>query len=366
MGIVTARDKLTIHWTPEEVWQTVKRLLRLDERSLREAYKLEKDSQDWKISWAKEDIKESGPDRKHIIPILYRPFDVRYTYYTSKSQGFHCRPRPEVMKHMMRENLGLITSRQMDKSGIEPVFVTRSVIDAHSITHAVSISYLFPLYTYQETSAPKKSHSGSSFFLFEPRIGYGIKQPNLAPEITLGLARVYIKPVIPEKIFTYIYAVLYSNSYRTRYAQFLKMDFPRIPFTKDVKLFLKMAKLGERLVDLHLLCSPELDKPIAKFHGNGDNLIGKVRHDESRSEIWINELQYFGKAPLEVWKYFIGGYQVCDKWLKERKGKALTLGEIKQYCRIITAIQKTIEIQQEIDYIYPDVEKETIDFTINP
>jgi len=177
----------------------------------------------------------------------------------------------------------------------------------------------------------------------------------------LAASEIYKKEPTPEEILYYIYAVLYSNTYRTKYAEFLKTDFPRIPFTKNHKLFCKMGEYGKRLVDLHLLKSSELDTPVAKFQGKGDNKVEKVRYEKSR--VYVNNNQYFEGIGSEIWGYQIGGYQVCHKWLKDRKGRVgLSLDDIKHYCKIVTAIQKTIEIQKMIDEIYPETEKETLKF----
>jgi hypothetical protein len=123
-----------------------------------------------------------------------------------------------------------------------------------------------------------------------------------------------------------------------------------------------VGKQGKTLVDLHLLKSSELDQPIVKFQGKGDNKVDKIKYGQGKS--YINNDQYFGGISPEIWKYQIGGYQVCDKWLKDRKGRILSLDEIRHYCRVVTAIKNTIEIQKEIDNLYPEIEKETIEFKI--
>ncbi|MBI2487254.1 MAG: DNA methyltransferase, partial [Deltaproteobacteria bacterium] len=176
-----------------------------------------------------------------------------------------------------------------------------------------------------------------------------------------------VKNITPEEIFYYIYATLYSNTYRTKYAEFLRIDFPRVPFTKDYGVFSRMAELGKRLVDLHLLKSPGLDTPIAKFQCKGDDKVEKVRYEpvgagHDLPRIYINNNQYFEGIRKEVWEYQIGGYQVCQKWLKDRKGRKLSLDDIRHYCKVVTAIQMTIEVQKEIDAIYPKVENEIIEF----
>jgi hypothetical protein len=121
-----------------------------------------------------------------------------------------------------------------------------------------------------------------------------------------------------------------------------------------------MGEFGRELVDLHLLKSKEVDSPIAKFKGKGENKVEKVTYKEDK--VLINPDQYFDGVTEEIWNYQIGGYQVCDKWLKDRKGRILSLDDIRHYCKVVTAIKKTIEIQKEIDNLYPEIEKETIEF----
>jgi hypothetical protein len=153
----------------------------------------------------------------------------------------------------------------------------------------------------------------------------------------------------PEQVFAYVYAVLYSPAYRTRYAEFLKTDFPRIPFTKDRDTFLKLAELGQQLIDLHLMRSLELDNPISRFCGKGDGAVTKVEYDTDRGRVSINPTQYFDGVILDLWTYQIGGYQVLAKWLKDRKGRFLTSADTIHYSRIVTALSKTIMVQTEID-----------------
>ncbi|MBI4712642.1 MAG: hypothetical protein HY762_04985 [Planctomycetes bacterium] len=154
-----------------------------------------------------------------------------------------------------------------------------------------------------------------------------------------------------------MYAVLYSDTYRSKYAEFLKSDFPRVPFTKNYKLFSAMGKLGQELVELHLMKSSELNRPMAKFQGPGDNRVKQVRYDEKPKRVYLNDTQYFEGIEKPVWEYQIGGYQVLDKYLKSHKDRALSGDEIKHYLKIATAIQRTIETQKKIDKIYPDIEK---------
>jgi hypothetical protein len=367
VGIVTARDNLTIQWSEQDMWRTVNQFAKSDPELARRGYQLGKDTRDWKVTLAQKDILDSGPVRDKVAPILYRPFDVRHTYYTGRSRGFICMPRPEVMQHMLAgENLALIAPRQhKDEFG---AFVTTK-IGTHKSVAAYDINYYFPLYLYPEPEQPKKNKGGGgryvSMMLFEPKELYGERQPNLAAVVVDALAAAYGKAATPEAIFHYVYAVLYTPAYRTKYAEFLKMDFPRIPFTADAKLFKKLSALGEKLVALHLLKSPDLNPPSCRFEGDGDNRVEKqrqtgLRYADDEERVYINAAQYFAPIPAEVWAYQIGGYQVCEKWLKDRRERRLELDDIIAYCRIVTALGRTMELQQQIDGLYAEVEKEIL------
>lgn len=349
VGIVTARDTLTIRWTPQDVWTTVLNFSKLEPETARDAYELGKDTRDWKVELAQKDLKDSELDRQKIVPILYRPFDVRYTYYTGRSRGFHCMPRSEVMKHMGSNNIGLITLRK----GLPGHDYTWFFVSTNVVGHGVfyngnqSTEYFYPLYLYPED-------------LFNRTGERTEKAPNLAPSLVQELSKAYQRRLTPEEIFHYIYAVSYAPGYRTKYAEFLKTDFPRIPFTKDRELFLKFAKLGEKLVDLHLLKSSALDKPLSRFQGKGDNRVEKQSYSQKETRVYINKTQYFEGVQPEVWHYQIGGYQVLDKWLKDRKKRILTTDDIKHYCRVVTVLANTIEIQLQIDELYSEAEKATL------
>lgn len=361
VGVVTARDSLTIKWTFKETWDTVLNFIKLDPELARQAYGLGNDARDWKVEFAQSDLKESGMDKKNIVPILYRPFDIRYTYYTGKSRGFHCMPRKEVMRHMLRENLGLVMPKRVEtKIPWSHVLCSDKIIE-HVAVSLKTIDYLFPLYLHETAKKPKKRSISTFMSLFEPQAEYYAKRPNISAGLMGALNKAYKKEPEPERIFYYIYAVLYSNTYRTKYSEFLKIDFPRVPFTHDYKLFKKMSEYGQRLADLHLLKSPDLDAPTARFQGHGDNRVDKPKYDDKAKRVHINEDQYFESVAIDVWTYQIGGYHVCDKWLKDRKDRKLSLAEIQTYCRMATAIQKTIKIQKSIDDIYEDIEKNLID-----
>lgn len=369
-GIVTARDELTIHFTKDSLWNTVRNFSNLDVELARETYSLGKDVRDWKVELAQKDLIDSGIDKNNIKPILYRPFDVRYTYYTDRSRGFLCMPRGDIMKHLLKDNLSICVGRQGSVTGsnnYDIVYISDKIIDYNLFRRGGEL--VFPLYVYTDNSG-KKKYLHSQLMMFEPAAAYQAKQPNIKTELFEELKAKYKKEVTPEEIFYYIYAVLYSNTYRTKYAEFLKMDFPRIPFTNDYKTFVKLGKAGNRIADLHLLKSVELDKPVAKFPVEGSNKVEKLvykvemghpsGHGSAVTDaptLQINDEQYFTGIPEEIWQYQIGGYRVCEKWLKDRKGRTLSLEEITTYCKIVTALSKTIDLQKEIDALYKLVEE---------
>lgn len=282
----------------------------------------------------------------YIKPVLYRPFDHKWIFY---HDSLVWRTAKKVMSNMEQSNIALITNRQVNGEFRHSLCTTALIDNCAVSLETKERSYLFPLYLYPDTE--KKD-------LFSPKDGE--RKPNIDPGFYKTLNETYGKELTPEEIFYYIYAVLYSNTYRTKYAEFLKIDFPRVPFTKDYTLFGKLAALGERLVNLHLLKSPGLDSPVAKFPIAGDNKVDKPVYKDGC--VYINKTQYFDGVEKEVWEYQVGGYQVCNKWLKDRKGRTLSTEDIIHYCKVVTVLSKTIEIQAEIDGLYDGVEKSLIEF----
>ena len=334
------------------MWNTVVPFSGMDPELARDGWQLGKDAQDWKVTMAQKDLHDSGPDREKVLPILYRPFDVRYTYYTGQSQGFICRPRSEVMRHMLAgENLALMMPKGVEHVGTwQHAFVTVAISE-HVAVSLKTIDYHFPLYIYPTAE--------QADLFAQP--GLSERQPNLNPKLVAALTEAYASSASPEAVFHYIYAIVYSPTYRRKYAEFLREDFPRIPFTTDSELFAELANLGARLAGLHLLKTPELDPPTCRFEGIGDARVAKTkaqgfRYDPDEKRLYINRTQYFGPLPRENYEYRIGGYQVCEKWLKDRKERRLGLDDIRTYCRIVTALERTLTIQQQIDALYPDAD----------
>ncbi|PZV26652.1 MAG: DNA methyltransferase [Snowella sp.] len=355
VGIVTARDSLTIHWSQQEIWDTVNNFVSLDSEEAREKYDLGKDSNDWTINSAQKDIKQSKLSKINLVPILYRPFDTRYTYYTGVSGGFHCRARGEVMNHLVgKENLGLVTTRQITSRNFCHINVSKSLIELKVCSHDRN-SQVLPLYLYPSDKPT----------LFEPppTSAPGGRRPNLDKKFIQEFAQKLNLEFIadgkgdqtqtfgPEDIFNYIYAVFHSPTYRTRYAEFLKIDFPRVPLTSQTQLFWQLAKLGDELVQIHLM-KTQLNE-IVGFPIEGDNIIEKITYTEptekQNGRVYINKTQYIDNVPPEIYNFYIGGYQVCHKWLKDRKDRELTDDDFEHYSQIVAILQRTIELMKNID-----------------
>ncbi|MGJ5676764.1 MAG: type ISP restriction/modification enzyme [Nostochopsis sp.] len=342
-GIVTARDHFAIQWTSRDVFNIVQDFVNLPVEDARNKYNLGEDKRDWKVHFAQSDIRSTGIDKNKVVPILYRPFDVRYTYYTVKSRGFHCTPRGDVMRHMLVDNIALLTSRMTKGEQFAHIQVTNLISEKILMSPKTSNnSFHFPLYLHPNPNNPKE--------LEEPT------RPNFSPEFLNAITSKLGYTPTPEAIFYYIYAIFHSPTYRIRYAEFLKIDFPRVPLTSDDKLFRQLATYGEELVALHLMKSPKLNNLITQFVDTGGNCLVDAGHPKfiNENEVVINKKgDKFTGIPENIWNFYVGGYQVCQKWLKDRKGRQLSDEDIQHYQRIVVALKETIELMAQIDEAIP-------------
>ena len=296
--------------------------------------------------------------RDEAVPISYRPFDTRYTYYTGNSKGFHCRARVEVMQHFynddenIRENIGLMLCKQFKSfQHYQHVFITKNMFESSLVSNKTSeISYGFPLYLYPDT---RQQH------IEQERI------PNLEQTIVESIENSLGLRFTPEKqednvsfapvnILDYIYAVLHSPSYRERYKEFLKTDFPKVPYPTDKELFWKLVKLGGELRSLHLMESPALEQLFTGYNIPGSNKVEKINYEGEESNapagnVHINDTQYFEGVPKIAWDFYIGGYKPAQKWLKDRIGRKLTPDDVKHYQKIVVTLMNTADIMSEID-----------------
>jgi predicted helicase len=344
VGIVTARDNFTIKCSPQEVETTVKDFVSLPIEEARRKYELGDDARDWKVSLAQNDIRSNGTDNRLISCIMYRPFDKRFTYYTGQTRGFICMPRPEVMSHILnKDNLGFYTCRQTISESWQHILATNSITDDCYVSNkSRERGYLFPLHTYPDT----KNQQGSLFIE---------KSPNLSSDFIAAIREKLGYIPTPEAIFYYIYTIFHSPTYRQRYAEFLKGDFPRVPLTSSDQLFKDLGAKGQELVDLHLMKSKKLNKLITKMSGDGDNAVTEVTYQPTEQRVYINKNRYFEGIALDVWEFKIGGYQVLDKWLKDRKKakRTLSFDDVLHYQKVVVALKETMQLMVEIDQLIP-------------
>lgn len=288
-----------------------------------------------------------------IKAVNYRPFDIIFCYY---DVGLQRRPAYDTMKNIINDNLGLLTPRQVSDN-FKHVFVTNKITDSNLTSTAKKFGSapLFPLYIYNE-SINKQIFEFS--LLRTPNLNLEIigKISNkLGIEFTPEKEAIYIenieesKSFAPIDILDYIYAVLYSQSYREKYKEFLKIDFPRVPYPKDKSTFWQLVKLGGELRETHLLDILKVNKFITQYPIDGDNKVTKVKYENGR--VYINESQYFDNVPGVSWAFFIGGYQPAQKWLKDRKERILNFDDILHYQKIIVALFETDRIMKEIEKI---------------
>jgi predicted helicase len=389
VGIVTARDQFAIAFGPRElaarIADFVDRVKSDDEpegEHLRPGDKLDVKAARQRlaeIDWEREG--EKAQAERAVQTILYRPFDTRSILYEDAVLE---RPRREVMRHMLPGgSLGLIATAQTR----DPFAVLASrFIVGHKSLAAYDINTLFPLYLYptekgatlsrdqrvedlkklarQEGDDEAQQQVAALLARLFPEPKYS-RWPNLDPLLLAELEqRLSLRFVPdgpgdltstfgPEDVFAYIYAILHCPTYRTRYAEFLKRDFPRIPFTSSRDLFAALVAKGRDLIALHLMESPLLNTLITSFPERGSDRVERVEYNPNERRVYIHRTQYFDRVPKEVWEFHVGGYQVCDKWLKDRKGRKLDNNDLQHYQKIVVALNETIRLMAEIDALIP-------------
>lgn len=408
-GIVTANDELCVQFTPDEMESTARDFLKIDllpflqERDrlggptewkldisanpIRVELKKKNEPRDWQVEFAQNDLRSLKAIRDHVVPIAYRPFDMRSTVFTGNSRGFQCMPRPEVMEHMIGGgNIAISTVRGTEiAGGWEHVFAFGDLIQHHSVS-LKEVNSLFPLWlkpsageTHRRPNVDRNwaDSVGRALNLsYEDGIPRG-QQGSLGKDFIqpkaeqMGLLDTpwdgrgdLVKTLGPRDLFDYIYAVLHAPTYRSRYGEFLKSAFPRIPTPATLALFAALVPLGRELVALHLLKpdeAPVLKNPQdIRFAGTGEARVGKGYPEYSNGKVMINASRWFEDVPKATWEFHVGGYQPCEKWLKDRAakggkkqsdGRILTDEDILHYRRMVTALTETRRLIAEIDKV---------------
>ena len=350
VGIVTARDALTIDMDKESLWARVQDFTFLDAETLRSKYTLGKDVRDWTVAFAKTDV-IANLGRERLVPIAYRPFDTRWTYYTGNSRGFHCYPRNEVMQHLQRgPNLSATWTRTIEGNRNFADFLVSETPITHHTLSIKEVNALAPLYLYPEAGTLDQSIRLN----FDPKIyakirkGAGLTGPMIAADGSDAFRKAtgHARPD-EVKVFDYIYGVLHCPAYRATYGAFLKIGFPHVPFPVCSENFRAISEAGEILRRLHLMEDATIGVTPYHFHGDGNSMVDKPRFENG--QVWVNEDQYFDCVPAIAWDFHIGGYQPAQKWLKDRKGRALTYDDIRHYQRIIKILTETDRIMRTIE-----------------
>jgi predicted helicase len=362
VGFVTGKDKINIGLTRDEIQANISYLIKKEDTEIRNKFGLKaKDARDWKVSTAKTDAINNYTPSK-IMSCGYRPFDNRFTFYSGNSRGVYASPQRRVMHHFMsEENIGLLTTKQFKAfENYHHVFISKIIFESSLVSNKTSeIGYGFPLYLYPEKNEQQSINVNQN------------REPNLKKEIidiiasNLNLVFTNKKEktentFAPIDILDYIYAILHNQTYREKYKEFLKIDFPRVPYPKAQDTFWMFVKLGGELRQIHLLESPIVEKYITTYPQDGNNTITRrIRQKDFEitdskkgfGRIWINDEQYFDKVPVIAWEFYIGGYQPAQKWLKDRYGRTLSYEDIMHYQKIIVALTETDRIMKEIDKI---------------
>ena len=358
LGFQTHRDRFAVDFERGQLHQRLEEMYNTTLSDLQYAEKYElADSPSWQLAEARQQLRQDKLWENRLIRCLYRPFDRRYCYF---SDVVIDRPRTELRQHMLQSNLSLNVTRQTKAEQWRHALVANTPTPA-IYTEIKDGSNVFPLYLYPNgkelpgiDDEPEVSPSPSG------------RRSNFSPAfITTTSDKLNLKFIRdgkgnlqqtfgPEDIFDYMYAVFHAPTYRERYAEFLKIDFPRLPLTSNVELFRELCTLGARLVGLHLM--EAVGKLTTRYPEPGSNVVMKVEFLESREtpgrgRVCINKTQYFEDVPVEVWNFHVGGYQVCQKWLKDRKGRALSYDDISHYRKIVAALAETITLMERVDEV---------------
>jgi predicted helicase len=351
-GVKTHRDHFVVGFTKEEIVQRLRVFTgNLPDDLVKQSLNL-KDTRDWKLKEGREKVKQEKLENK-IYPYAYRAFDNMRICYSFSLIEQGC-DRWDLMKHFIssdKGNIVLVTTRQLTSTQFNHSFVTDKVSDMCFISNKGRESnYFFPLYLYPEKPV------GAIHELPLQNKSQLQRISNFTPAFLQAIKESSGKELTQEEIFYYIYAILYSPTYRKRYEEFLKIDFPRVPLPSNKEIFEKLSNLGKELVEIHLLKHPSLDKTETGFPISGSNKVEKIVYDEKNRKVFLNKEQYFEEVSKEVWEYRIGAYQVMEKYLKDRKGRKLSLDEINHYMKVAKAIQLTIKLQEMIDDVYRKIE----------
>jgi predicted helicase len=356
-GVITKRDGLALQFTEAEVWKVVQDFVACPSADAYQRFGLADDVRDWSVDSAKRDLIASGPTADHIRRLCYRPFNYRFTYYTGRARGFIGWPVERVMRHMLAtRNIAIVTTRQT--KDVWGLLATRDLA-GHKACSGYDVNTVFPLYLVGESDDLGLFSMADSG---EP--AESSRAPNLDPAFVRRIVDLLGGSGAPgseaerdadsgpEGVLGYVYGVLHSPEYRRRYVDALRSDYAHVPVPAKRDLYVELTRLGAELLDLHLLESPRLSQPVTKYIGSATPEV--VRVAWSDGTVWSHRGTAIGRSgfagvPEEVWRFHIGGFQVCDKWLKDRVGRVLSAADLAQFQQIVVALSETIRLMGEID-----------------
>lgn len=319
-GVVTKNDKLATAFETSELASVLSDFDGLSEEEIREKYEVKADTRDWVLKRAIDDVRDHR-DQSCIIDYAYRPFDTRKLYFSGVQKGMVAYSQMKVMAHMCNGgNVALVSGRQGQAVGMMPwnlAFVTDKVSDLNMFYRGGGT--LFPRDLFHED---------------------GTRTSNISPSFRSELVG-KLTDVTDDEIFDYVYGVLNSTSYRVRFKEFLKSEFPRVPVPADLPEFSRTVELGRRLRDLHLLDASDIWNYQTGYPVVGSDRVIKRRYADGN--IYINSDQYFSGIKKEVWEFYVGGYQPAQKWLKDRQNRVLSSREIDQYQCLLESISLSID-----------------------
>jgi hypothetical protein len=372
VGFQTHRDYLVISPSKKELLERMQDFANPDnsDEEIRQRYFSDTknpiyplgDTRDWKLPRARRELQKTASLESWITECIRAPFDFQYYFHHPAAIDYG---RPAIMDSLIgHDNRALLWTRPMSPKYEFAVFCAACTVDQSAVGNksaGAGGTYVGPLYLYDSSAAIHAPQVGLGGEFTKRRINLA---NDLVTRISTSSSLQFADDTVedstdlnsafgPKDIFDYAYAIFYAPSFRSRYAEFLRTDVPRLPLTSDRKLFAALVQKGRELTALHLMVSPKLDRFLTQFPEKGANEVGNVYYDAVERRVWVNPLQYFGGVPLEVWNFQIGGYRVCEKWLKNRKGRKLTYDDLQHWQRIVVAITETMRLTKEIDALIP-------------
>lgn len=345
IGVVTARDSLVVDYGADSLKSRLISFFQNDTQFCKNVLKV-KENSTFSIEKVKSQV--SFKEEK-IIPISYRPFDDRYIYFEQKLID---RSRGRLIDNYNNSNYSIVFRRQQPESNDLYIFISKNIIaDGYIRSDNKGGESIAPLHVYHDDGSFSVNLDKEILEQIGANINLGFNEENHSNECFTSI-----------EVLDYVYGALHHNSYRNKFAEFLKINYPRVPFPKNKEMFYRIVSLGKTLRLIHLFETDIVEEYITQYPEDGDNVVDNTKyvnvdreanpHSEYKvGNVFINKTQYFANVPEVAWNFYIGGYQPAQKWLKDRKGRELNFEDILHYQKIIVALVETDRTIKEIDKI---------------